>query len=120
MIHKEHISQRLLCVRFASVPGYLVFFAGWLFLLICTMAYFLIVIRSVLYFLGICFYVPVMVKDLAVALDDLDKSLRDRSNRSQVLACEIRFHNEIIEYLLFFSRTRSTLGASSQFNRAHR
>lgn len=52
-----------------------------------------------------CFYVSAMVEDLAIALDNLDKSLRDQSTErtaqttsQQALANEIRFHNEIIEH----------------------
>lgn len=89
-----------------SVPltGYLAFFACWLFLLTASVAYFLILFRSIMYFVGMCSYIHAMVDDLSAALVDFDEGLRDQStahtaerNSQQALANEIRFHNESIE-----------------------
>lgn len=53
-------------------------------------------------------YVTGMVADLTAALDGLDKSLRNQSNEhnerldnEKALTNEIRFHNELIEYVEF-------------------
>lgn len=58
-----------------------------------------------MYFLGMGFYVSAMVDDLTEAISALDKDIRNRSteqivrmNSKKVLADEIRFHNEMIEY----------------------
>lgn len=67
----------------------------------CSIAYFFVVSRSVLYFFGMSSYISAMVDDLAGALDDIDTSSRNRSTakrRQQALANEIQFHTEILEY----------------------
>lgn len=54
-----------------------------------------------MYFLGVCFYVPATVDDLAMALDGLENRIQGRSAvRSalhQTVANEIRFHSMILE-----------------------
>lgn len=49
------------------------FFAVMPFLASCSVAYFFIVARSVMYFVGIYSYISTMVADLAAALNALDK-----------------------------------------------
>lgn len=98
-------SRKIDHFRSLTITSYSVFFSGWLLLMICSLGYCIIVFLSVMYFLGMCFYVSAMVDDLAIALDALDKSLRDHSmgyaarvSIQEGLAREIRFHSEIIEY----------------------
>lgn len=59
-------------------------------------SYLIIVLRSVMYFLGVFFYIRAMVLDLETSLVDLDNS-RVKSAR-QALANEIQFHTEMLEY----------------------
>lgn len=53
-----------------------------------------------MYFLGVSVYIAAMVTDLAAALDDLEKVIREDAAGKQAarlhLANAIRFHNEII------------------------
>lgn len=83
-----------------SVPvtGYKDFFFYWFFLMTVSVVYCLIVFRTVMYFLGMGFYVSAMVDDLAATLNDLNRSLQDRSIEESALANGIRFHNKMIEY----------------------
>lgn len=61
-----------------------------------------------MYFIGMCLYVSAMVEDLAVSLNDFDENFcvelaQHRSPRMsyrQALIDYIRFHNEIIKYVL--------------------
>lgn len=83
-----------------SVPvtGYKDFFFYWFFLMTVSVVYCLIVFRTVMYFLGMGFYVSAMVDDLAATLNDLNRSLQDRSIKESALANGIPFHNKMIEY----------------------
>lgn len=63
-----------------------------------SVVYCLIVFRTVMYFLGMGFYVSAMVDDLAAALNDINKSIREQPIEEAAFADGIRFHNEMIEY----------------------
>lgn len=72
----------------------------------CSLAYFLIIFVSSMYFVGMCFYLEASTADLKAALADLDKCLKlhghfintlDELRNHQTLANGIRFHNEILE-----------------------
>lgn len=91
------------CQFHCRVPltGVLVFLTMWLLLLICFVAFCIILLRTVMYFLGMCFYVSAMVDDLQAALYNHNGRLGDRSNKKIELLpiTEIEFHNVIIEYV---------------------
>lgn len=91
------------------LTGCAAFFVLWMLLLASSVAYCLTVFRSIMYFVGMCFYVCAMVDDLAKDLDGFDKSLSRPSAKrlpqmdiQRDLAQIIRFHNEIIEYVASF------------------
>lgn len=99
------LSEHLKCFFSIPVVGYFDFFIYWTFLLTVSVVYCLIVFRTVMYFLGMGVYIAAMVDDLTEALGNLDKTLdthsttqSNRVKKKQVLAEEIQFHNDMIEY----------------------
>lgn len=71
---------KLFLSPFCSLPltSYAAFVAYWIVLFVCSSSNCLTVFRTVMHFLGIYVYVSAMVDGLAVALDDLDKSVCDQ------------------------------------------
>lgn len=92
-----------------TLTGYTDFAVFWCILLAASIGYSFVVVRSIMYFLGQCYYVSTMADDLGQTLEGLDGSLRDRkidhTARHRALANEIQFHNDITEYELRFLAT---------------
>lgn len=110
--YREKNSVQNVCVSRPPLPrcslpstSCAIFFGLWPFMLMCTSAYLFIIVRSTMYFFGMCVYVSAMVADLGAALADFDERARVQSTERTVpldsrraLANQIRFHNEILEY----------------------
>lgn len=73
------------------VVGY---YINWLLQAITCIMYYIIVLTSALYFIGMCIYIDGMVRDLRVALFDLDDTPRISTKR---IIDEVLFHNSLLE-----------------------
>lgn len=67
-----------------------------------SIGYEIIIITSTLLYIGMCFYINDMVKDLRIVCREIDRHLlfpsEDRLQRNEILLhyiAEIQFHNEI-------------------------
>lgn len=86
-----------------------IFSAAWLMLLNSGVVYLFTITRSAIYFYGLCAYISTMVEIVEASLADRSKSIQDQSKKPidrldsfevEALANEIRFHGDILEYVL--------------------